>query len=30
MAKSVAESYGATAEVEMHMVAPATVNDERP
>jgi hippurate hydrolase len=27
-AKSTAESYGATAEVEMHMVAPATVNDE--
>jgi len=26
--KSVAETYGATAEVEMHMVAPATVNDE--
>jgi amidohydrolase len=28
LAKCVAESYGATAEVEMHMVAPATVNDE--
>jgi amidohydrolase len=28
VAKSVAESYGATAEVEMHMVAPATINDE--
>ena len=28
LAHSVAESYGATAEVEMHMVAPATVNDE--
>jgi hippurate hydrolase len=28
LAKSVAESYGATAEVEMHMVAPATINDE--
>lgn len=28
LAKSVVESYGATAEVEMHMVAPATVNDE--
>jgi amidohydrolase len=28
MAKCTAESYGATAEVEMHMVAPATVNEE--
>jgi metal-dependent amidase/aminoacylase/carboxypeptidase family protein len=28
LAKCTAESYGATAEVEMHMVAPATVNDE--
>jgi amidohydrolase len=28
MARSVAESYGATAEVEMHMVAPTTINDE--
>jgi len=28
LAKSIAESYGATAEVEMHMVAPATINDE--
>jgi metal-dependent amidase/aminoacylase/carboxypeptidase family protein len=28
LAKLTAESYGATAEVEMHMVAPATVNDE--
>lgn len=28
MAKLTAENYGATAEVEMHMVAPATVNDE--
>ena len=28
MAKATAENYGATAEVEMHMVAPATVNDE--
>jgi amidohydrolase len=28
LAKCVAESYGATAEVEMHMVAQATVNDE--
>jgi amidohydrolase len=28
LAKCIAESHGATAEVEMHMVAPATVNDE--
>jgi amidohydrolase len=28
MVRSVAESYGATAEVEMHMVAPTTINDE--
>jgi amidohydrolase len=28
LAKGVAESHGATAEVEMRMVAPATVNDE--
>jgi amidohydrolase len=28
LAKCVAESYGATAEVEMHMVAPATINDQ--
>jgi amidohydrolase len=28
MARSVAESYGATAEVEMHMVAPTTINDD--
>ena len=28
LAKCTAESYGATAEVEMHMVAPATVNEE--
>jgi amidohydrolase len=28
MAKCTAETYGATAEVEMHMVAPATVNEE--
>jgi amidohydrolase len=28
LAKCTAASYGATAEVEMHMVAPATVNDE--
>jgi hippurate hydrolase len=28
MASGVAESYGATAEVEMHMVAPTTINDE--
>ena len=28
LAKCTAESFGATAEVEMHMVAPATVNDE--
>ena len=28
MAKSTAENFGATAEVEMHLVAPATVNDE--
>jgi hippurate hydrolase len=28
IARCVAESYGATAEVEMHMVAPTTINDE--
>ena len=28
MAKTTAEAYGATAEVEMNMVAPATINDE--
>ena len=28
LAKSVAESYGATAETEMHMVAPTTINHE--
>lgn len=28
LARCTAESYGATAEVEMHMVAPATINDE--
>jgi amidohydrolase len=28
MAECTAETYGATAEVEMHMVAPATVNEE--
>ncbi len=27
MANGIAESYGATAEIEMHMVAPATIND---
>ena len=28
MAKATAENYGASAEIEMHMVAPATINDE--